>query len=79
MSIKKPAIPESWPPSPMLLQSMKDSLETVMGRRKNRLSLPAARNLTFSASPTQAQCEALRDYVNEIRTFLSELMENIQD
>jgi hypothetical protein len=66
--IKKPGIPVGTPPW------LKTMLETLTGRRGNRIALPAFRALTFSAPPTQAECEALYAYINSVRDSLEQLI-----
>ncbi|HEU4854390.1 MAG TPA: hypothetical protein VFS89_03780 [Nitrosospira sp.] len=66
--IKKPGIPENAP------AWLRTTLEILEGRRGNRVTIPAAANLTFSATPTQAECEALYEYTNDIRTALSSII-----
>ena len=66
--IKKPGIPVGTPPW------LKTMLEILTGRRGNRITLPAFRTLTFSAPPTQAECEALYAYINSVRDSLEQLI-----
>lgn len=66
--IKKPGIPVGTPPW------LKIMLEILTGRRGNRITLPAFRTLTFSAPPTQAECEALYAYINSVRDSLEQLI-----
>lgn len=66
--IKKPGIPSGTP------DWLKTSLEILEGRRDNAITPPAAQALTFSASPTKAECEALFAYVNTIRDALEQLL-----
>lgn len=66
--IKKPGIPVGTPPW------LKTMLEILTGRRGNRIALPAFRALTFSAPPTQAECEALYAYINSVRDSLEQLI-----
>lgn len=66
--IKKPGIPVGTPPW------LKTMLEILTGRRGNRITLPAFRTLTFSAPPTQAECEALYAYINSVRDSIEQLI-----
>lgn len=66
--IKKPGIPLGTPPW------LKTMLEILTGRRGNRITLPPFRTLTFSAPPTQAECEALYAYINSVRDSLEQLI-----
>jgi hypothetical protein len=65
---KKPGIPSD---TPAWLRTM---LEIITGRRGNRITVPVLQTLTFSASPTQAECEALYAYVNATRAALEEVI-----
>lgn len=69
--MKKPAIPDG---TPIWLRT---TIEIICGRRKNRIAAPPARTLTFSSPPTQAECEALYAYVNEVRTALGQLISRL--
>lgn len=66
--IKKPGVPVGTP------AWLKIMLEILTGRRGNRIALPAFRALTFSAPPTQAECEALYAYINSVRDSLEQLI-----
>jgi hypothetical protein len=59
--IKKPGIPATAP------DWLRTILETVIGRRGNAIVIPSAQTLTFSSTPTKAECEALYAYVNSVR------------
>lgn len=70
-ALKKPGIPlgtEPW---------LKTTLEIVLGRRGNRIDVPARQTLTFSATPTKAECEALYDYTNTVRDSLAQLINRL--
>lgn len=69
--MKKSSIPETnGQATPELVRALKDNVEVITGRRKNKITLPTLQAdntspvLTFSNPPTQAECKALRDYVN---------------
>lgn len=67
-SIKKPGIPagtDDW---------LKTTIEIIEGRRNNAITIPKAQTLTFSSTPTQAECNALYSYVNGIRDALDSLI-----
>lgn len=66
--IKKPGIPVDAP------AWLKTFLETIVGRRGNKITPPAFQDLTFSATPTQAECEALYQYVNQVRTSVADIL-----
>lgn len=66
--IKKPGIPSG---TPAWLKTM---IEILIGRRGNRITRPEFRPLTFSATPTRAECEALYAYVNTVRDSLEQLI-----
>lgn len=64
--MKKPSIPDTGgDATSSFVRAVKDILEIVCGRRKNKLNLPDLQTLTFSSPPTQAECQALNAYVNE--------------
>ncbi|ODT85354.1 MAG: hypothetical protein ABS69_00855 [Nitrosomonadales bacterium SCN 54-20] len=67
-AIKKPGIPANTP------EWLRNMLEILVGRRNNKITVPASQNLTFSTTPTKAECEALYSYVNEVRTSLESLI-----
>ncbi|SFN73180.1 hypothetical protein [Nitrosospira briensis] len=66
--IKKPGIP---PGTPEWLKTM---IEILTGRRGNRIAVPRFQALTFSATPTRAECEALYRYTNAVRDSLEQLI-----
>ncbi len=66
--IKKPGIPTG---TPQWLQTM---LEIIIGRRGNSIEVPKFRTLTFSASPTKAECEALYAYTNDVRQRVEDIL-----
>lgn len=66
--IKKPGIPAGTP------EWLKTMLEILTGRRGNRVEAPRFQTLTFSATPTKAECEALYGYTNTVRDSLEQLI-----
>lgn len=66
--IKKPGIPTGTP------DWLKTFLEIIVGRRGNKITPPALQELTFSATPTKEECEALYSYANEIRSALNDII-----
>jgi hypothetical protein len=70
-AIRKPGIPAGTP------AWLKIFLEVIAGRRGNRIMAPPLRNLTFSATPTKAECEALYSYVNDVRASLDALLNRL--
>lgn len=66
--IKKPGIPSGTP------DWEKTMFEILTGRRGNAIDIPAAQALTFSSTPTQAECQALLAYVNVIRDAQEKLI-----
>ncbi|SCY25586.1 hypothetical protein SAMN05216420_10410 [Nitrosospira sp. Nl5] len=66
--IKKPGIPANAAPW------LRNTLEILTGRRGNKITVPVAQALTFSATPTKAECEALYAYTNEVRAALNEMI-----
>lgn len=61
---QKPGIPagtEAW---------LKTMLEILTGRRGNAIDVPDIPDLTFSATPTQAECQALFDHLKATNAAL---------
>ena len=70
-AFKKPGIPAGTP------AWLKIFLEIIAGRRGNKIAVPLRQNLTFSATPTKAECEALYSYVNDMRASLDALVNRL--
>jgi hypothetical protein len=68
---RKPGIPAGTP------AWLKIFLEIIAGRRGNRIAVPPRQNLTFSATPTKAECEALYSYVNDVRGSLDAVVNRL--
>lgn len=68
---KKREIPVGLVASPDWIAAVTDQLQIITGRRRNSIFVAPQPNLTFSASPTQAECQALFNYVNQVRTALA--------
>jgi hypothetical protein len=68
LRIKKPGIPAGTP------EWLKTMIEILTGRRGNRIEVPKFKTLTFSATPTQTECEALYAYLNTVRDALEQLI-----
>ena len=66
--VKKPGIPAGTP------EWLKTMIEILTGRRGNRIEAPKFQTLTFSATPTSAECEALYSYVNNVRVVVEQLI-----
>lgn len=66
--LKKPGIPSDTP------AWLKTLLETIVGRRGNAIEAPKFQTLTFSASPTKAECEALYAYLNDVRQGVEDIL-----
>ena len=63
--MKKQNVPETnGVATPAFVGSVKDNIEVITGRRRNKITLPTLQTLTFSATPTQAEYLALNAYVN---------------
>jgi hypothetical protein len=78
--MKKPNIPETnGKPIPEFVRAVKDNLEIITGRRRNRLDLPDIQTLTFSAAPTQAELQAFNNYVNEWGKAMVALMARLDE
>ncbi|KIO48184.1 LamG-like jellyroll fold domain-containing protein [Nitrosospira sp. NpAV] len=68
MRMKKPGIPAGTP------EWLKTLLEIIIGRRGNAIEIPRFQTLTFSATPTKAECEALYAYTNEVRRSVENIL-----
>lgn len=68
---KKPGIPAG------TVDWLKTTIELITGRRGNRIAVPPAQTLTFSATPTQAECEALYSYTNDVRDSLEKIINRL--
>lgn len=66
--IKKPGIPADTP------AWLRTSLEIYTGRRGNAIPIPAKQALTFSATPTKEECEALNAKVDRLHDTLNKLL-----
>jgi len=78
--MKKPNIPETGGrPTSEFVRAVKDNIEVITGRRRNRLDLPDIQTITFSAAPTQAECQALNAYVNEWAKSMVALMDRLDE
>lgn len=66
--IKKPGIPSDAP------EWQRTMFEIFTGRRGNKIDVAKFQALTFSATPTQAECEALYGYLNEVRQSMDQLI-----
>lgn len=69
--IKKPGIPSTAP------DWLRTILETVIGRRGNAIEIPASQDLSFSSTPTQAECEALYQYTNTVRDAVEQILNRL--
>lgn len=65
--LSKPGIPADTP------EWLRTNLEIMLGRRNNKIEVPALRELVFSGQPTKAECEALYAYTNDVRRALDDL------
>lgn len=66
--IKKPGIPSDTP------AWLRTNLEIYMGRRGNAIPIPEKTALTFSATPTKEECEALDAKVNAMHEAMKKLI-----
>lgn len=66
--IKKPGIPHNAP------DWQRTMFEIFTGRRGNKVAVPKTQELTFSATPTKEECEALFNYTSEVRRSLEQLI-----
>ena len=77
--MNKPTINRTYPPDRATWSSVVELLEIIVGRRKNKIEVPALTVLTFSNPPTQAEVQALYQYVNRVRESVASLLERLQD
>lgn len=66
--IKKAGIPAKTDPW------LRTNFEIILGRRNNAITVPRRRELTFSATPTQSECEELYNYANDLQDALNRLI-----
>ena len=69
--MKKLPIPIESIPTPAWIAAVIDNIQVITGRRKNSIFVVPQPALTFSATPTKAECEALFAYTNQVRTALA--------
>lgn len=62
--IKKAGIPSTAP------EWLRTNWEIILGRRGNAIDVPEIPELTFSATPTQAECQALFDHLKATNVAL---------
>lgn len=70
-AISKPGVPSGTP------DWLKTVIEIILGRRGNKIAVPPLQNLTFSATPTQAECQALYSYLNTVRDSVDQLINRL--
>jgi len=74
--MRAPNIPDTnGQATPEFVRAVKDNIEVIAGRRGNAIRVPELRTLTFSASPTKAECEALTAYVNAWAIAVREILD----
>lgn len=73
--MKKPALPE--PTQPGFPAAVRMWLQIICGRRTNRIEPPPYPSLTFSSSPTKAECEALLAYTNRVNAAVHALIDRL--
>ena len=76
MSAKTP-IKDSYPPDRNWFQAVRENLEIITGRRNNKIAIPTLTVLTFSATPTKAECAALDYKVNEVYKLLLKVIDRL--
>ena len=69
--LRKPGIPLGTP------IWLKTTIEILTGRRGNRVEVPKFQALSFSATPTKAECEALYRYINSMRHSLEQIIKRL--
>lgn len=78
--MKKTTVPDTdGKPTPEFVRAVKDHLEVMTGRRRNRITLPTLQLLTFSNPPTQAECNALLAYTNAWAVVIKALVGRLDE
>jgi len=77
--VNKPTINRRFPPDRGAWSSVVELLEIIIGRRDNRIKAATLTVLTFSNPPTQAEVQALYQYVNRVRETVESLLDRLQD
>ena len=77
--MNKPTLSHKFPADKAEWNAVVELLEVLAGRRGNKIEVPALTTLTFSATPTQAEVQALYDYVNRQRAAIASILERLQD
>jgi hypothetical protein len=72
-AIKKAGIPSTTP------EWLRTNMEIILGRRGNAIDVPETPELTFSATPTQAECQALFDHVKATNEALQQFKERFDN
>lgn len=65
--IKKPGIPADAP------EWQRTMFEILTGRRGNKIDMAPHQVLTFSPTPTKEECEALYNYISDVRKSMEQL------
>jgi hypothetical protein len=73
--MKKPALPE--PGNQGFDDAVRQWLQIVCARRGPGIVAPVDPNLTFSASPTKAECDALYAYTRKVGAALTALLKRL--
>lgn len=75
--MKKSALNRTFPPDRAFIDALVDNIEVITARRGNRITVPSKKTLTFSATVTKAEAEALYAYVNNVRAALESLLNRL--
>lgn len=67
-------LPRVFPPTRQWCEGVAEYVETLTGKRKNRIVMPTLSALSFSATPTQAECQALEAKLNEVVKVVTALV-----
>jgi hypothetical protein len=70
-SVKKKQVPAVDTATPEFVGAVRDNIEIITGRRRNKLSVPGIQTLPFSATPLQSECQAFNSYVNAWGNLMS--------
>lgn len=68
-------LPRVFPPSREWVDTVAEIVETLTGKRRNKIVMPTLPALSFSNPPTQAECEAIEAKLNEVIKVVSAVVE----
>lgn len=72
--MKKASLNRTYPPDRGFIDALIENIEVITGRRGNKITVPSKPTLTFSATVTKAEAEALYAYTNDVRAAVAALV-----